>query len=140
MTIKETYKKLVRQFRAEGLKIYHKKQGKDTGGSYDADTKIIEIDPGFKETKKGIFILLHEYQHYIQHKNKQFKWFFQNRGLSEVTDKKMAEVFAAEKDASTNALIEYKKLNLGNYLPEELDDNNKEWLYNFYLESYFKKK
>jgi hypothetical protein len=139
MTTKEKYEKLVRRLRAEGLKIYHKKQGKDTGGSYDASTKIIEIDPVFRNSKKGIFVLLHEYQHYLQHKNKKFKWFFRNRGLSKVTPEKMAEVFAAEKNASELALIEYNKLDLGDYIPEELDDSNKEWLYNFYLDSYFKK-
>ena len=139
MTTKGKYEKLVRRLRAEGLKIYHKKQGKDTGGSYDASTKIIEIDPVFRNSKKGIFILLHEYQHYLQHKNKKFKWFFRNRGLSKVTKERMGEVFAAEENASELALVEYNKLDLGDYIPEELDDRNKEWLYNFYLDSYFKK-
>lgn len=136
-TISDIYDEVLRDIKERGIKVYHRRQASGTGGTYCPITTNIEIDPHFRGTKNGVFILLHEYSHWRQHRNGEFKWFFSSSGSEPMTEKKMEEIFIAEKDASTQALRLLKQYGIFGYKPDELNPKQHKWLREFYEKNYF---
>lgn len=93
MTQKQRYQILLNYVRENGLKVHHIKMT-NTDGQYDSETGLIEISTRIKDTNRGSFILLHEYGHYIEYRDKLFPNFF--RGFGKFTKRGMREVIFAE--------------------------------------------
>lgn len=134
---KRIYIDTLKEIRFKGIKIYHKKQACDTGGTYDPTTCIIEIDPKYRYTKEGVFYLLHEYGHYLDHREGRFVWFFNSSDKEKYSEAKMKEVFEAERSASKIALREAKLRGLKDCYAVELDEDEKDYLETFYRKHYF---
>ena len=136
MTYAQIYNHLLEQVRKE-IPVYHKHLGDGLDGFYDAFGNIIVMNSKWKNTRRGLRALAHEFTHFKDHKAKLYPGFF-GHDKRKFTEERMAEAIAAEQSAGKGAARICKKYGK-HYNPEETNPKKLPELIKFWRKWYFHK-
>jgi len=131
------YELLLETFRAQGIKIIHRKL-KGAGGLYCWSKDLVTINSQYKNTLEGCNYLCHEISHRQQKRYNEFPKFFNMPSIRLDFDEKLfGLILEAEMDAVKRANILLKTFGVP-FTPPELTPKGFEHAKNFWKNYYFK--
>lgn len=136
MTYAQIYEHFLEQVRKE-IPVYHKPLGDNLDGFFDAFGHVIVVNSKWRNTRRGLRILAHEWKHFDDKRAKRFVGFFAH-DKRKFTKERFAEAIAAEQSAGRGAAKICKKYGK-HYEPEELNPKKLPELMKFWRKWYFYK-
>jgi hypothetical protein len=131
------YELLLETFRAQGVKIIHRKLN-GAGGLYCPKSNNITIGTEYRNTLEGCNYLCHEMAHHTQNRYNNFPEFFNLPAEKVKFDEKLFElILEAEMDAVKRANVTLKMFGIP-FTPPELTKKGYEHAKNFWKSYYFK--
>ena len=128
------YSAILRFVKDKGIRVRHLDLKDCAGGYYDGNKVLITIDSKARNKLDGCYYLLHEYQHFKDHREGKFPKFFDT--TLEYSEEHLQLVIDAEMSAVKGGSKELKKWGI-DYEPSELTAAGLELSTKFWKKYYF---